>query len=129
MSQKYLTIVYAIDEKTDVGSIYRAHPWVVSSHSHAIDDVRALQKEVAAAQGGAPGRWLVVNIGCIECGVSTALVGRFDSKELAQAVANECAREHGWREGGQNDFQVFDLDAPCNSEYAEAIARAAGGCK
>lgn len=80
---------------------------------------------LAAAQPEAPGRWLVVNVGCIECGVSTALVGRFHSEELAEAVANECSIAHAWREGGQNDFQVFDLEAPCSAEYAEAIARAA----
>jgi hypothetical protein len=58
--------------------------------------------------------YLVVNIGCIECGVSSRLVGVFSTQKRAQDVAAGCAAKYGWREGGQNAFEVFrlgDLDA------------------
>lgn len=51
--------------------------------------------------------WLVMNIGCIECGVSSAIVGIFFEKEKAEKIAAECCKQFSWREGGQNDFEVF----------------------
>ena len=51
--------------------------------------------------------WILVNIGCIECGVSTNIVGVFDDKEKALEIANGLGKTHGWREGGQNWFEVF----------------------
>lgn len=57
--------------------------------------------------------FLVVNIGCIECGVSSKIVGRFSSEQKA----NECAealdrhRDFSWREGGQNSYEVFATPA------------------
>ncbi len=64
-------------------------------------------------------RWVVVNIGCIECGVSSNIVGVFDSKERANTVAGECSLKYGWREGGQNNFDVFRVPSlnKINSEY------------
>lgn len=53
--------------------------------------------------------WLVMNIGCIECGVSSAIVGVFSDKEKANAIADECGEKYNWREGGQNSFEVFEL--------------------
>lgn len=53
--------------------------------------------------------WLVMNIGCIECGVSSAIVGVFADNEKAEAIAAECDKKFGWREGGQNAFEVFDI--------------------
>lgn len=53
--------------------------------------------------------WLVMNIGCIECGVSSAIVGVFADKEKAEAIAAECDKKYDWREGGQNTFKVFEL--------------------
>lgn len=54
-------------------------------------------------------RWLVVNIGCIECGVSSAVVGLFEDEAEARLVAERLARSHSWREGGQNSFEIFAL--------------------
>ena len=50
-----------------------------------------------------------MNIGCIECGVSSNIVGVFETEERANEVACICQREYGWREGGQNSFDVFDM--------------------
>lgn len=72
------------------------------------------------------GRYMVFNIGCIECGVSSAIVGFFHNKEAADAVETECHSAHNWREGGQNDFVVFDLAEPLSEEYRAAIQKATG---
>lgn len=58
--------------------------------------------------------WLVVNIGCIECGVSSAIVGRFDSESEANSVAIRLDDTHSWREGGQNSFEVFPMPTVLN---------------
>ncbi len=56
--------------------------------------------------------WLVMNIGCIECGVSSAIVGVFADKEKAESIAAECDKNFSWREGGQNSFEVFEIPDP-----------------
>ena len=66
-------------------------------------------------------RWLVFNIGCIECGVSSNVVGLYNTEKEANEVCNKMDEELGWREGGQNAFQVFDLEAPQAQEYAEVL--------
>ena len=53
--------------------------------------------------------WIVVNIGCIECGVTSDIVGVFTDKQAADALAISLAETHGWREDGQNEFEVFPL--------------------
>jgi len=65
--------------------------------------------------------WIVVNIGCIECGVSSNIVGVFTDKTRAHNLADSLYDSHGWREGGQNAFEVFpmpELDT-MNPEYRE----------
>jgi hypothetical protein len=62
--------------------------------------------------------WIVVNIGCIECGVSSNIVGVFDDKARAEAVADKCRDEFEWRESGQNDFEVFPMP-PVNVIHEE----------
>lgn len=56
--------------------------------------------------------WIVINIGCIECGVSSNIVGVFDDIEDAENVAEACTERYDWREGGQNSFEIFELPAP-----------------
>jgi len=62
-------------------------------------------------------KYLVFNVGCIECGVSSDVVGLYDTEEEAQNVADACGRELSWREGGQNLFEIFDLTKPQAEEY------------
>jgi hypothetical protein len=66
-------------------------------------------------------KYLVFNIGCIECGVSSNVVGLYATQEEADAVAAKCDSKLGWREGGQNHFEVFDLSASQAEEYMEAL--------
>lgn len=63
--------------------------------------------------------YLVMNIGCIECGVSSKIVGIFADYARAEAVADACNELHSWREGGQNLYEVFELPEPeiVDAEY------------
>ena len=66
-------------------------------------------------------RYMVFNIGCIECGVSSDVVGFYDTKEEAQNVTAVCYDKLEWREGGQNSFKIFDLTKAQAEEYAEVL--------
>ena len=69
-------------------------------------------------------KWLVFNVGCIECGVSSNVVGVYATKEEADNIAAICNAKLDWREDGQNSFEVFDLTAPQDREYTAAINQA-----
>ncbi len=56
--------------------------------------------------------FILVNIGCIECGVSSNIVGMFSSEEKANELATALEKSHGWRDGGQNCFEVFPAPVP-----------------
>lgn len=67
--------------------------------------------------------FLLFNIGCIECGVSSNIVGVFANKESAESLAQKLSESHSWRKGGQNSFEVFELPEPgvINKEYSETL--------
>lgn len=67
--------------------------------------------------------WMVFNVGCIECGVSSDVVGLYATEEEAKQVAKACEDNLHWRQGGQNAFEVFDLRAPQDQEYTDVIAK------
>ena len=57
--------------------------------------------------------WVVIDVGCHECGVPSEAVGIFRTEEEAKAA--EEAREtltEGWREGGQTIAQIFEVELP-----------------
>ena len=60
-------------------------------------------------------KYLVFNIGCIECGVGSKIVGVFDDKLIADQIAESCRKKYSWRDGGQNEFEVFELPANENA--------------
>lgn len=67
--------------------------------------------------------YILVNIGCIECGVSSEIVGVFSDKTKADEIAETLNDKHGWREGGQNSYEVFkmpELDT-VKDEYREFL--------
>jgi hypothetical protein len=66
-------------------------------------------------------RYMVFNIGCIECGVSSNVVGLYDTKDEADKVVAICEDKLHWRESGQNAFEVFDLTQPQAQEYVEVL--------
>lgn len=65
--------------------------------------------------------WIVVNIGCIECGVSSNIVGVFDDEAVAGAHTTRLNNTHSWRERGQNYFEAFPMPTinVVNEEYVE----------
>ncbi len=65
--------------------------------------------------------FLVFNTGCIECGVSSNVVGIYDTQKEADEVCEKCSDELSWRESGQNRYEVFDLSAPMAEEYAKVL--------
>ena len=67
--------------------------------------------------------WMVFNVGCIECGVSSNVVGFYTTEDEAKRVAKACEDELHWREGGQNSFEVFNLITPQAQEYKDVIAK------
>jgi len=67
--------------------------------------------------------YIVVNIGCIECGVSSDIVGVYENKEEADQICSKCHELYSWRQNGQNDFDVFNITElnVINPEYKNAI--------
>jgi hypothetical protein len=66
-------------------------------------------------------KYILVNIGCIECGVSSNIVGVFTSKKKAEKLRDKFSNKYAWREGGQNHFSVFEMPKidTINQEYKE----------
>ena len=54
-------------------------------------------------------KWLVLHIGCIECGCPSGIVGLFANYDQADRIANDCNDKHSWLNGGQNSFEVVEL--------------------
>lgn len=52
-------------------------------------------------------KYIVINVGCIECGVSTKLVGVYATRAYAKKVAE---KQKDWREGGQSFAKVFEIE-------------------
>lgn len=67
--------------------------------------------------------WLVFNIGCIECGVSSNVVAVYPTEHEANTVAEKLNEVHAWREGGQNSYEVFELNKAyeVSDEYKEIL--------
>jgi hypothetical protein len=54
-------------------------------------------------------RWLAFDIGCIECGEGSAVIGTYDTQEEADAACAVAAegQERNW--SGQHSMESFDL--------------------
>lgn len=66
-------------------------------------------------------RYLVFNIGCIECGVSSNVVTCYNDREKAERACEALNEKLDWREGGQNHFQIFDLEESVAQEYIDVL--------
>lgn len=55
--------------------------------------------------------FLVLDIGCIECGLPRDIVGVFDDQARAEAIAASCTQNHARLDGGHHRFQVIPLPA------------------
>ena len=57
--------------------------------------------------------WVVIDVGCLECGVDSEPVGIFRSEAEAKAAADRRDEETGqWRNGGQTYAEVFAMTLP-----------------
>ena len=58
------------------------------------------------------GTWLAFDIGCIECGEDSGVIGTFATEAEADAAALAAYERHrdAWR--GQHHMAVFDLSDP-----------------
>ena len=68
--------------------------------------------------------WVVVNIGCIECGCESGVVLVTEDLSRANTEASRLngSRTFNWRGGGQNSYEVFELPVKeeLNPEYASS---------
>lgn len=56
--------------------------------------------------------WVVIDVGCYECGVDSEGVGIYDTEAEARAAADARDKETGrWRDGGQTCCEVFEMEA------------------
>ena len=66
-------------------------------------------------------RWLAFDIGCIECGEASAVIGIYATPQEAQAACDDAAEEQARNWHGQHSMEVFDLAnqaLPCVIEVA-----------
>lgn len=54
-------------------------------------------------------RWLVFDIGCLECGEESNIVGLYDTKEeaVAASIVASDIQQQSW--SGQHEFEIYDL--------------------
>ena len=68
-------------------------------------------------------KYILVNIGCIECGVDSDIVGIFTDKIRADELCKKLSDKAAWRQNGQNNFEVFSTleDNVINDNYKEYL--------
>ena len=57
-----------------------------------------------------PKLYLVMEIGCIECGLGSDVVGLFKDRAKAEREAAVCKKDFHWRFDGENHFDIFEID-------------------
>jgi hypothetical protein len=55
--------------------------------------------------------WVAVDIGCLECGESSSVIGLYATKAEAESAAAGDEQRQNW-EQGQHSFQVFEAALP-----------------
>lgn len=57
--------------------------------------------------------WIVIDVGCHECGVGSETVGAYATLEEAETAVVQCDERTGrWRDGGQTYAEIFAVDIP-----------------
>lgn len=66
--------------------------------------------------------WVAVDIGCIECGEESAVLGVFTDEGMAKVVTSEhqSRQSAGWT--GQHEFMIFPVD-DVNVEHRREYTR------
>lgn len=69
--------------------------------------------------------WLVIDVGCIECGEDTEIVGVYATREASEAAQHERVDGDGdtYFADGQHRVDVFELP-PANAERIDELGRA-----
>jgi hypothetical protein len=70
-------------------------------------------------------RYLVFNIGCLECGVPSGVVGIYETSGEACVKAAKLDEVAEWRNGGQNRYEVYPIEDGFweNEEYREELSK------
>lgn len=56
-------------------------------------------------------KYIVIDIGCHECGVNSEFYAVCDSEGEAEEKVDECDKKTGrWRDGGQTYAQYFEIN-------------------
>lgn len=68
-------------------------------------------------------KYLLFDVGCIECGESSDVVGVFTAREVAEAHAEKLNKDHGFT-GGQHSYEIFELpkNNVMNKDYQQMLA-------
>lgn len=53
--------------------------------------------------------YVAVDIGCIECGEPSNVIGIFTNKEQAKAICEEYKRRYDEHHSGQHEFEIFEV--------------------
>jgi len=87
-------------------------------------ELRYLEKENKATKRGNKMKYIIVDIGRLECDVPSDIVGIFDDKEKANKIVTEFNKIFGWRDGGQHEFEVFKMPKlnVVNAKYSDVVA-------
>lgn len=57
--------------------------------------------------------FVVIDIGCYECGVGHEVIGAYTTEAEAESVALKRDKDtDGWRDGGSTSASVFRIDLP-----------------
>ena len=57
--------------------------------------------------------WVVIDVGCYECGVDSEPVAIYSTEVDAESAADECNKRTGkWRDGGQTIARIFEMSMP-----------------
>jgi hypothetical protein len=54
-------------------------------------------------------QYILVNIGCLVCGVPSKIVGIFENPTDAEGLAKHLSQNAKWRNEGLNDYKVFSV--------------------
>lgn len=66
-------------------------------------------------------KYIAVDIGCIECGEESSVLGIFTNKEQALEILKKCEEYQNKHWTGQHDFELFEVEQEnvLNDEYYE----------
>ena len=54
--------------------------------------------------------YVLVDIGCIECGVESAVIGIYTNKKKAEIIKEDHEKRQMENSFGQHNFEIFEID-------------------